>query len=146
MHFADKLNNLMRELDLSQTKLSELTGISKPNISQYLHGKHEPSNERKKEIAHALGVQEDYFRQFEPVAEITAGCINLKTEIAAKLLHKSKNWVEQGLKNGVFPWGYAVKLKKWSYFINAKKFSEIEGIKLPLNKVADDALQLEGSI
>lgn len=61
MTFADKLKNLMTELGLSQSKLSELTGIGKSSISQYLSGKNEPSKERKKEIARALGVQESYF-------------------------------------------------------------------------------------
>lgn len=56
MTFADKLKNLMRDLELTQSKLSEITGISKPNISQYVSGKHEPSKDRKREIARALGV------------------------------------------------------------------------------------------
>lgn len=31
---------------------------------------------------------------------------------------------------GVFPWGYAIKTSanRWTYFINAKRFAEIEGI------------------
>lgn len=58
MTFADKLKNLMKELDLTQSKLSDLTGIGKSSISQYLSGKNEPSKDRKREIARALGVQE----------------------------------------------------------------------------------------
>lgn len=55
MTFADKLKNLMKELDLTQSKLSDLTGIGKSSISQYLSGKNEPSKDRKQEIARALG-------------------------------------------------------------------------------------------
>lgn len=47
MSFAEKLKVLMGELDLSQSKLSDLTGIGKSSISQYLSGKNEPSKDRK---------------------------------------------------------------------------------------------------
>lgn len=50
MTFADKLKNLMKELDLTQSKLSDLTGIGKSSISQYLSGKNEPSKDRKLEF------------------------------------------------------------------------------------------------
>ncbi len=133
MTFADKLKNLMKELNLTQSKLSDLTGISKPNISQYIHGKHEPSKERKREIANALGVQEDYFEMFLPVVEMQDdGIIDLPVNIAAKLLHRSEDFVKDGLKQGQFPWGYAVKMKKWRFLINGKKFSEIEGVQIPI--------------
>ena len=64
MGFAEKLNNLMGELGLSQTKLSELTGIGKSSICQYISGKNEPSEKRKRQMARALGVQENYFIEF----------------------------------------------------------------------------------
>lgn len=117
MSFAEKLKVLMGELDLSQSKLSDLTGIGKSSISQYLSGKNEPSKDRKKEIARKLGVQEDYFDTFETAATVQHdGVFNLPVTLAAKLMGKSKEWVKQGLRDGVFPWGYAVKLTNWSYF------------------------------
>ena len=57
---------------------------------------------------------------------------NLPVTLAAKLMGKSKEWVKQGLRDGVFPWGYAVKLTNWSYFISSVKFTEYTGIKVPL--------------
>lgn len=111
MSFAEKLKALMGELDLSQSKLSDLTGIGKSSISQYLSGKNEPSKDRKKEIARKLGVQEDYFDTFETAVTVQHdGVFNLPVTLAAKLMGKSKEWVKQGLRDGVFPWGYAVKL------------------------------------
>ena len=90
MSFAEKLKNLMKELDISQSKLSDLTGIGKSSISQYLSGKNEPSDARKKEIALALGVQEDYFKQFEPAATISKdACVNVPVPLIAKLMGKS---------------------------------------------------------
>lgn len=133
MSFAEKLKVLMDELDLSQSKLSDLTGIGKSSISQYLSGKNEPSKDRKKEIARKLGVQEDYFDTFETAATVQHdGVFNLPVTLAAKLMGKSKEWVKQGLRDGVFPWGYAVKLTNWSYFISSVKFTEYAGIKVPL--------------
>lgn len=51
---------------------------------------------------------------------------------AAKLLGMNHNSVRMGLQQGVFPWGYAVHTSenRWTYFINAKRFAEIEGIDL----------------
>lgn len=133
MNFESKLKKLMNELGVSQTKLFELTGIGKSSISQYLSGKNEPSKERKKEIAVALGVQEDYFNQFEATAIVQHGsAINVPVADAAKLMGKSKEWVMQGLRDGRFPWGYAVKLNKWSYFISSVKFTEYTGIEIPV--------------
>ena len=134
MSFAEKLKALMGELDLSQSKLSDLTGIGKSSISQYLSGKNEPSKDRKKEIARKLGVQEDYFDTFETAATVQHdGVFNLPVTLAAKLMGKSKEWVKQGLRDGVFPWGYAVKLTNWSYFISSVKFTEYTGIEIPWN-------------
>lgn len=134
MTFADKLKNLMKDLDLTQSKLSDLTGISKPNISQYVSGKHEPSKDRKQEIARALGVQDTYFELFQPIATIQHdGVVNLPVTLAAKLMNKSKEWVMQGLRDGIFPWGYAVKLTNWSYFISSVKFTECTGIEIPMH-------------
>lgn len=50
-------------------------------------------------------------------------------EECAKYLDKSPNFVRLGLQQRVFPWGYAVKTTDthYDYFINRKKFMEIEG-------------------
>lgn len=133
MKFAVRLKELMDELGISQTRLSDLTGIGKSSISQYLSGKNEPAEERKKQIALVLGVQENYFNQFsEAVATVQLNSVfNLPVPIAARLMGKSQKFVQDGLKAGTFPWGYGVKMStKWSYWINSKRFSEIEGIEL----------------
>lgn len=137
MTFAEKLKNLMDELGLTQSKLSELTGIGKPSISQYLSGKNEPSKNRKQQIALALGVQENYFETFSAAATVQHDkVINLPVPLAAKLMKKSREWVMQGLRDSVFPWGYAVKLKNWSYFISSVKFTEHTGIEVPMNDIS----------
>lgn len=135
MSFAEKLKTLMQQQGLTQAQVKKLTGIGASSISQYVSGKNEPSNARKKEISVALGVQENYFDTFLPEAKIQSSTINLPVKTAAKLMGKSADWVMQGLRDGVFPWGYAVKLTKWSYFISAVKFTEYTGIPIPYNDV-----------
>lgn len=132
MRFSQNLEKLMRDMCISQTKLSELTGIGKSSISQYLSGKNEPSRERKREIARAFGVEDNYFDAFLPDAEIRRDSVNVPTALIAALMGKSKLWVEKGLQDGVFPWGYAVKMKRWSYFVSAVKFTEYTGIDVPV--------------
>lgn len=142
MNFGETLKNLMKDLGISQTKLSELTGIGRSSISQYLSGKNEPSGERRRKMALALGVQEDYFELFDPVADISQDvCVNVPLPVAAKLMGKSREWVAQGLQEGIFPWGYAVKLSKWSYFISSVKFTEYTGIPVPVKQKEGTAVR-----
>ena len=135
MRFSEQLRQLMSELKLSQADISKLTGIGKSSISQYISGKNEPTKKRQRDIAQALGVADDYFSQ--PTLPLTTGeippgtVINLPLGVAATLMGKSKAWVAQGLQDGVFPWGYAVKLKNWSYYISSVKFTEFTGIAVP---------------
>ena len=54
----------------------------------------------------------------------------LQSKDAARMLGMNHNTVRKGLQQGVFPWGYAVHTSegRWGYFINAKKFAEVEGV------------------
>ena len=56
--------------------------------------------------------------------------MNLSIEKAAKLMGVSKQFIRVGLRNNVFPFGYAVKISgnKYTYYISAKKFTEFTGI------------------
>lgn len=137
MSFANKLKGLMEELNLTQAKVSDLTGIGRSSISQYVSGKNEPSKERRREIARSLGVQDNYFEEYDPVATVQYNStVNLPVELVAKLMKKSPRFVRRGLQDGVFPWGYAVKLEHWSYFISSVKFTECTGIQIPAVEVS----------
>lgn len=49
----------------------------------------------------------------------------------AKLLGASEQFVRIGLQQGMFPWGYAVKMStQWTYVITKQKFEEETGIKV----------------
>lgn len=137
MRFADKLKKLMKDLEISQSKISQLTGYGKSSVSQWVSGKNEPSAEKKKEIALALGVPKDYFDEFEAGATLQNNPVfNLPVHVAARLMGKSIGFVQDGLRDQRFPWGYAVKMStRWSYWINSKRFSKIEEIDLPLKEI-----------
>ena len=129
MTFADKLKNLMKDLDLTQSKLSDLTGIGKSSISQYLSGKNTPSALRMSMIANALDVSVDWLNGSVDEIDGSGHLNNLPVETAAKLMGVGKQMVRQGLKNGVFPFGYAVLMPsgKYRYYISPKKFAEYTG-------------------
>lgn len=137
MRFAEKLRNAMQELDLNQVQVCGLTGKSKGSISQYLSGKQIPSEKVQSEIATALGLASDYFVKSDekicvlPALDVRDKVIpKLEVEKAAELLQMHHLTVRKGLQQGVFPWGYAIhtSANRWVYFINAKRFMEIEGI------------------
>ena len=45
---------------------------------------------------------------------------------AAQRLGCSERMIRSGLRQGRFSWGFAVKGKRWSYYISAEKFEEEE--------------------
>lgn len=139
MKFAEKLKKVMQELGLNQRQVVTLTGKSKGSVSQYLSGKQIPSPDAQSAMAVSLGLDADYFTKDDerlvilPASEVRDGKIpRLLPEVAATYLGMDKATVRKGLQQGVFPWGYAVQTSehRWAYFINARRFAEVEGIAL----------------
>lgn len=141
MKFNEKLRAVMQQLNLTQAQVVGMTGCSKAAISYYLSGKNTPSDKKQSDIAVSLGFPADYFENdisvTEPKPQTTKkandGTIQeLLVSDAAKFLHMNHNTVRKGLQQGVFPWGYAIRTseKRWVYFINAKRFAEIEQVSL----------------
>lgn len=131
--FKEQLKQVMQDLKLNQSKLSILTGIGKSSISQYLSGKNTPTEDRQRDIAVSLGLSPDYFSSDSGVVVpvSNAAVKKLLPEDAARLMGISKESIRKGLQDGVFPWGYAIHTsERWTYFINAKKFAEVEGVEL----------------
>lgn len=135
--FGEKLKQAMQKLHLNQIQVSGLTGKSKGSISQYLSDKQVPPEETQVDIALALGLAEDYFSDKNdkfsvlPTKEVRNRIIpRLDINDAAKMLGMNHNTVRKGLQQGVFPWGYGIQTSenRWVYFINAKRFAEIERI------------------
>ena len=125
MKFSEKLKQAMQQLGINQAQVVGLTGKSKGS----------PSEQVQSDIAVSLGLNPDYFEQEEtPVtfkpSKCEDGIPTLTVHEVAKLMHKHTNTIALGLQQGVFPWGYAIHTSehRWSYFINAKRFAEIEGV------------------
>lgn len=139
MKFGEKLKRAMQELNLKQAQVCAMTGKSKGSISQYLSGKQTPSEQGQRDIAVSLGLEPDYFTRDDdvvvalPQKALKDGTIpRLDVEVAAKLLQMNHTTVRKGLQQGVFPWGYGIRTSdnRWAYFINARRFAEIEGVTL----------------
>lgn len=129
--FSEMLKKAMQEKGMNLTALSAATGIGKSSISQYLSGKNEPPDKKKTTIAIAMGLPADYFKKVQIQSDLSSSEVNLSVIVAAKLMGKSKEFVYQGLKDGVFPWGYAVKMgKNWSYYISPVMFQKCTGLVL----------------
>lgn len=54
----------------------------------------------------------------------------MKVKEAAKRLEKSELFVREGLKQGIFDFGYAIKMSdnRYNYHISKKKFDEYMGV------------------
>lgn len=130
--FAKKLKECLDERGMTAAELSRLTGIGKSSISQYLYGKNVPTGDRLTSITEALGVSTEVLTGPDPM-KIPAQTYDLKISVAARLLGKSVSYIKYGLINGRFEWGNAVQFPsgKWEFFINAKKFAELEHVEVP---------------
>lgn len=132
--FREKLRSAMKELNINQVQLAGLTQKSKATVSQWLSGKQTPTEDGQMRIARALNLPEDYFWKEDNLLCLgkKAGTVEkLLPKDAARLLGISVKSVGLGLQQGVFPWGYGIKTdKSWVYFINARRFAEIEGVEI----------------
>lgn len=131
--FAEKLKNAMEDAGFNLTKLSAATGIGKSSISQYLSGKVEPPERKKEQLAIALGKETDFFKLAEINETITENNYNLPVKIASKLMGVSNEFLYQGLRDGRFPFGYAVKMSgRWCYYISPVMFAKHTGNPVPV--------------
>ncbi len=60
--FGERLMRMMRRKFVTQSELSERTGLSQAQISNYINGRTTPSFYIADKIAKALGCSTDYFR------------------------------------------------------------------------------------
>ena len=134
MSFNEKFKKAMQDLHLTQRAVCDLTGKSKASVSQYVSGKQVPSEMVQSDIAVSLGLNPDYFKDSpKPVKPVRYKGTIQRMDVceAARLLGINPVTVRKGLQQGVFPWGYGIHTSenKWTYFINARRFAEIEGLK-----------------
>jgi len=135
MSFARNLKSIMNEKNLTQTDLSELTGIGKSSISQYLTGKNVPHRHRIAELAKALGISHERLtvsmQIVEPESLVSISPQKVSVEETARRLGKSPQFVRVALQNGVAPFGFATKVSgnSYDYHISPKLLAEYIGEK-----------------
>ena len=122
---------------MSQTKLSDATGISKPSISEYCSGKSIPSKKGMEKITEALGYPITAFgytpRKLEISLDELENIEKVSVTKAASLLGKSIDFVRNSLEQGVAPFGFAVKMSTadegiYDYYISpGKLYNFIKG-------------------
>jgi len=127
MFVAENLRKHAAARGLTQIDICRITGIPKPAMSNYFNGHNEPSIKRVKAIAEALDV---------PMSALVKDDIpsknrksprlkNLPLREAAMLMGKTVQFVKEALQQGLFPWGFAVKIDdEWQYHISPKAFFE----------------------
>lgn len=122
MKYNQQLKQMMSLKEISQKELSVQTGIGKSSISQYVNGRNVPTEDNKKKIEIVLGEFEEIEVEEKEVIN------NVPVSTAARKLGKGEQFIRVGLQNGVFDWGYAVKVgKRFNYHISPKKFKEYIG-------------------
>ena len=83
MTWQEKVKKLMKERDINQKKLSQLSGITESSISRYLHYDRRPRMDIVVNFAKAFGVTTDYLlNDGEETAETAYEAIS--TAIARK--------------------------------------------------------------
>jgi transcriptional regulator with XRE-family HTH domain len=124
--FGKNLKIIMKQRDVTQSELSQMTGIGRPSISQYCSGKNEPHADKLKLIADALECDVDFFKAdtsqlILPEALTTE---DMKVREAARRLGKSQQFIRVSLQNGDAPFGFATKLtgNNYTYCIPRMRF------------------------
>lgn len=130
--FAKRMKQAMVDQGISQAKLSDMTGIGRSGISQYLSGKNKPGQKHLSIIADALNVAESWLTG-DIEESVKEGVVrnSMTVDTVARLMCKSRQFVRVGLQKGIFPFGYAVKLSgRFTYYISRQKFTEYIGIEI----------------
>ena len=127
--FSQRLKQAMQQANMTQKRLVDETGLGKSSISQYLSGKNEPTNKNMAIIAEKLGVPLDWLNGGYKEPKSASNMKNITVETAAKVMGVGKQMLRQGLKNGNFPFGTAVKMPsgKYRYYISPEKFKQFTG-------------------
>ena len=82
MGWKEKVNDLMKQRNITQKQLSTMSGITESSISRYLHSEQRPRMDIVVNIAKALHVETDYLLDDEDKSESAYNTIS--TAIARK--------------------------------------------------------------
>ena len=130
MSFAKRLNQALRERQLSQCELAAAISKGKSSVSQYLSGRSIPRPDVQEKIAEVLECTVEWLNSEVSSDDTTDnGLRNVSVAEAAKILGKGEEFVRVALQRGVVPFGFAVRNKtRWSYHISPKKLNDYVGV------------------
>ena len=127
MTFADKLKLAMTERNMKPVDLAFAIKKNKSSVSQYLSGINIPKDSTKEKICEALNVPLEYFADDIEDEKQDKFIYNVPIKEAARLLHKSEQFIRVSLQQGTAPFGFATRKEgktKYSYHISPKKLNE----------------------
>ena len=84
--FSQRLKELRKEKNMTQTQLATLLGVSKGTVAMWEVGQREPKFEMLKVIASIFGKTTDYILDYKN--EVLGRCIDDQTENLAKYIDK----------------------------------------------------------
>lgn len=134
--FGDRLKEALKVNNMTQSKLSEISGINTSTISEYIKGKYDPSRSRIFEFSEILKVNPVWLMGFDVPAreEKPKKCIRLTTYEKKQLLEKIKKKYKEKNKNVVAICN-EYYLEKFDENINDSKLIEIaDDLKIPIRK------------
>lgn len=127
MSFSDVFKNALKEKGMTQKEFSELSGISRSQISEFVNGYNSPTPERKKLIKDLLGLDISEGESSQDLSKENS----LTVTEAARLLEVSPEFLRQSLIQQRVDFGWAVFMgSKWKFCIPKGRFSEFTGIEV----------------
>lgn len=97
--FGARLKSALKRKNMSQSKLSEISGINTSTISEYISGRYEPSRSRIAEFAKVLDVNEVWLMGYDVPMERNIKNIQLTTYEKKQLLKYIENVYRQKNKS-----------------------------------------------
>jgi len=92
--FGARLKSALKRKNMSQSKLSEISGINTSTISEYISGRYEPSRSRIAEFANVLDVNEVWLMGYDVPMER-----NIKAEKNIRLTTYEKKQLLKNIEN-----------------------------------------------
>ncbi|WP_304177338.1 helix-turn-helix domain-containing protein [Leptotrichia trevisanii] len=92
--FGARLKSALKRKNMSQSKLSEISGINTSTISEYISGRYEPSRSRIAEFANVLDVNEVWLMGYDVPIER-----NIKAEKNIRLTTYEKKQLLKNIEN-----------------------------------------------
>lgn len=128
METGKELKKILKERDMSQKQLSDLTGIPCSALSQYISGKSTPSDERLRLIERTLDLPECHL----DAERAGSGMVKrISVEEAAHIMGLGVETLKAAMRaKECLPWGRAIETGKnaWVYWVNEITFKREMGL------------------